>query len=163
MTSAEMELYVKAIENSRAVFAVNIQNKSIFCDLLDKKDSIEDSNLSLLEKLIHKSFVQHFNSAEGRYVTGVSSTLSQCIDAIRSHLMVFVKKNIGGKEPTQTKSFRWLRKMCNPKQKVKDALIMLYCYVTTFSDEDGKIRPGTESHRNNALILIDAMVKKYEI
>jgi hypothetical protein len=77
--------------------------------------------------------------------------------------MVFVKKNIGGKEPTQTKPFRWIRKMHNPKEEVKNAFIMLYCYVTTFSDEDGKIRPGAESHRNNALILIDAAAKKYEI
>ena len=158
--------YIKLLEPSIPIFkADHVNEKYNYLYLKLASKNIPD--YSNVTDIIHRATYELF---EERFVDGQYVILSDSIERgvmrwVMDNLRAFIQLNGGYKDPYKSHAYKFLsgKKL----DQVEDGLLMLLRYLSSvgmgIDTNSGKFtnpNDKTAAHINNALLIIDAIIKK---
>lgn len=161
------ELYALAerFEVSDPVFRLTMSSRN---DLVDANIShpvrlyrpiADESNV--LDCVIVDCYSENFDIGLGIFTVDKERIAHQAMDVIRSHIRMFLERNLEMRNPRQSKIYRWTYRSMLNDTEFNNVLVMLYKYIRSFTNDDMRVGADQGPHVENVIALLIAMENKY--
>lgn len=158
-----LEEIAETFETSRPIFRLT----------LERSDSTINANVShpvhryrpepktddILEALVCEHFEETFSVDRGEFYIDPYKIAKNAMDEIRNDMTRFLDKNLGMKNPRQSKIYKWFYRGLPNTNDFNDSLVLLYKYMRSFSDSN--MKANSTEHLNNAIAVMEAIMEKY--
>lgn len=154
----------KTFNKSRPVFRLTIDadGSSIDMNVHEPihawRPTVEEGNI--ISEIVTDRFAETFDLANVEFTVDADKIAQEAMGVIRSSIGRFIEKNIGMKNPRQSKLYRWTYRGMPETTEFNDTLVLVYKYLRSFTDEDMGMNYGTNAHVDNAIALLTAMEEK---
>lgn len=112
----------------------------------------------ILAELVCDNYQEQFR--DGEFTIDKRYIATSAMRQIRNNMAIFLEKNLEMRNPRQSKVYRWYYRNLPHNDEFDNALIMVYKYLRSFSDEN--LRSNNIEHTKNAIALLDAIMEKYD-
>jgi len=149
----------KDFKTSQPLFKIEISNYGNVkakCVEKYKPDPIPGNYLS---ELVCANYSESFNVHDGFYSLNAHEIVQRSMADIRRDIPRFIEKNIGMRNPRQSKLYRWAYRNMPDTTDFNSVLIMMYKYIRSFSDSD--MKSNNTDQINNTIALLEAVMEKY--
>ena len=159
-----LEEIAQTFETSRPVFRLTMErnDSTISMNSNDPVHKYEPTPVEgdVLSELVCSHYNERFDMNSGRFVVDASEIAQRAMSDIRSSMAMFLEKNLEMKNPRQSKIYRWYYRSLPNGYEFNDAIVLLYKYMRSFSDEN--LRASNTDHLNNAIAVMEAIMEKHD-
>lgn len=110
--------------------------------------------------LVANAYKETFSPSEGTFSMDSYRIANDAMDEIRRMMPTFLERNLEMKNPRQSKLYKWFYRGLPSTYDFNDAIVLLYKYMRSFSDET--MRATSPEHINNAIAVMEAIMEKYD-
>jgi hypothetical protein len=116
---------------------------------------------NVINEIVTDRFAEVFDLGTKEFLVDADKIAQEAMEVVRSSIGRFIEKNIGMKNPRQSKLYRWTYRGMPNTTEFNDTLVLVYKYLRSFSDDDMRADIGSKAHVDNAIALLTAMEEKY--
>lgn len=150
--SVSRPIFNLTIDEDRRRISLNTDNP------VYKYEPEVDQN-DILAVLVAEHYSEKFDPGSGEFCIDPDRIASDTMEHIRRMMPTFLEKNLEMKNPRQSKIYKWFYRGLPNTYDFNDAIVLLYKYMRSFSDEN--MRASNTEHLNNAIAVMEAIMEKY--
>lgn len=156
--------YAKHFKKSRPIFYIRKSDGGDYINVdqrsPDKYRPVPELGNPISE-LMCQAFYERFDKKSGEFVVNIDEIVESAMKHIRSTVIRFIENNLQMRNSRQSKLYRWY---CSNRHlqnsSFQETLVPMYTYIMDFTE--GRIGGTYEEHRKNAIILLQAIMEKYD-
>lgn len=159
----ELITIAETFDKSRPIFRLTIGregdtiNANISRPIHKYIPKVEAGNV--LSELVCEHYRESFNTNYLQFQVDEYDIAKNAMNHIRSCMATFLEKNLGMKNPRQSKVYRWYYRNLPHDESFNNTLVMVYKYMRSFCDSD--MHATDTKHVDNTVALLEAIMEKY--
>lgn len=115
---------------------------------------------NILSEMVCNEYRESFDCEKGTFIADKQRIAQEVMSDIRRSMGSFLERNLGMKNPRQSKIHRWYSRELPNDDEFNDMLVMLYKYMRTFCADERMIA-DVQEHRDNTIALLEAIMGKF--
>lgn len=155
----EIQEIVKDLTVSEPIVVIKLSSDNSQIRGFDALEDVDLKQDTALEKLIARKYNQYFDYTNLEFRIDKGGLEQSVMNSIRDSIRQFIEKNVGMRNPRQSKLYRWAYRNMPRTHDFNDTLVMVYKYMCSFCTDN--MVSLNQEHTKNTLALLEAMMEKH--
>lgn len=155
----EISELVKDLTASEPVVCIRLSSDGSSIRGFEPVEEIDLKKDTALEKLVARKYSQYFDFSTLEFKVDKQNLEQSVMNSIRDSIRQFIEKNVGMRNPRQSKLYRWAYRNMPRNHDFNDTLVMVYKYMCSFCTDN--MVSLNQEHTKNTLALLEAIMEKY--